>query len=391
VSDARRPPAERRQERGATPGWRGASPGEPLGHLRPRTYKAPLEVRLKRRTRRLRQLHGFLIEELGERLRVPLATRIAALRHGFSSLHWRLYELDRNDPRDYLPTFADLDFGLGRPHVVALRDKLTFALVMGRLGVRHPRALGYVHGGRLSWLGDGPDDRQTGGLADVARRRGGLVVKPVAGAAGNRVVLVTVEGGSLRANGDPCEERFLDAMVEDADGLLVTELASQGRYAATIAPAAVNTVRLLTMWDQGRPFVAEAAHRFGLPRTYPIDNFHGGRGGLSAPIDLDSGVLGPAATLAAGGTLQRFETHPDSGTPIAGVPVPRWAEVVAEALRVAGRLPHLPYVGWDLVVNEEEASFLEANTPPGTLVWQVHGGLLRDPRVRRACAALGLR
>lgn len=347
-----------------------------------------LELRLKRRTRRLRQLHGFFLEELGDRLHVPLASRLRALRHGFSSRHWRLYDLDRNDPGDYLPSFADLDFGLERPSLFALRDKLAFSLVMAHLGARSPRALGFISEGRLLFLGD-PADR-TDSLALLALRHGGVVVKPLAGVAGQRITLLTVADGALFANHQPVDDTALATLVAQGDGLLVTELALQGRYAEAIAPRSVNTVRLLTMWDEGLPFLAAAAHRFGLPRTYPIDNFHGGKGGLSAPVDLDTGIMGSAATLSEHGELVHFTAHPDSGASIAGGTVPGWPDVVAETLRVAGSLPQHPYVGWDLVVTDEGASFLEANAPPGTLVWQVHGGLLCDPRVRRACAALGL-
>jgi len=372
-----------------------AAPSDDPAGSRPATrrrrYKAPLEIRLKRRTRRLRQLHGFVLEEFGERQRVPLRLRLAALRHGFSSLHWRLYDLDRNDPGDYLPSFADLDYGLDSPHRLALRDKLTFALAMERLEVPCPRALAYVERGRVLDLGA---DEAPGGsptLAALARKHGGVVVKPVSGGAGRGVVLVTCAGETLLANGQPVDDAELARLSAAADGLLVSELVSQGGYAAAIAPRAVNTVRLLTLWDGDAPFVAAAAHRFGLPRTYPIDNFHGGKGGLSAPIDVETGVLGTAATLDADGALQRLGDHPDSGARIAGTVVPGWDAVVATTLRVAWRLPHLPFVGWDLVVTDRGPVYLEANAPPGTLVWQVHGGLLRDPRVRRACARLGLR
>lgn len=358
-----------------------------MGH---RALKEPLEIRLKRRTRKLRQLHGFLLEELRDRLRAPLATRMAALRHGFSTRHFTLYELDHNAPGDYLPSFADLDYGLGRPQLLALRDKLTFALVMDRLGAPHPRVLAYLDHGRLMPVAEPSVPAHVAGLGDLVGRHAGLVLKPIAGFAGNQVVLLTVDGDGIRANGEPVDQAQLAARFASATGMLVTELAGQGRYAREIAPASANTVRFLTMWDDDRPFIAAAAHRFGLPRTYPIDNFHGGKGGLSAAIDLETGELGPGATLSAEGRLQRFAVHPDSGAPIVGVQVPGWAVVAAEVLRVAAALPHIPYVGWDVVVTDEGPSFLEANTPPGTLVWQVHGGLLRDPRVRRACAALGL-
>jgi hypothetical protein len=52
-------------------------------------------------------------------------------------------------------------------------------------------------------------------------------------------------------------------------------------------------------------------------------------------------------------------------------------------LRAAEYFYFSPYIGWDLVVTEAGACFLEANSPPGIAVWQVHAPLLSDPRVRR--------
>lgn len=83
------------------------------------------------------------------------------------------------------------------------------------------------------------------------------------------------------------------------------------------------------------------------------------------------------------GRLCWHERHPESGAAIAGVRVERWAETSATVLAAAARLPEAPAIGWDLVVTDDGCCFLEGNSPPGPFVWQVHGPLLVDPRVRR--------
>jgi hypothetical protein len=111
---------------------------------------------------------------------------------------------------------------------------------------------------------------------------------------------------------------------------------------------------------------------------------------LSARIDLDTGALGPGATLTDTGRLRWHDRHPESGAPIAGARVEGWAATATTILSAAARLPEAPAIGWDLVVTPEGCSFLEGNSVPGLGVWQVHGPLLADPRVRRFYEAHGV-
>lgn len=111
----------------------------------------------------------------------------------------------------------------------------------------------------------------------------------------------------------------------------------EAEYARAIYPASTNTIRVLTMVDPDTndAFPATALHRFGTSRSRPIDNLHAG--GLSAPVDLDTGELGPAVLFPVKGRRRRdiVETHPDSGMPITGVSIPSWAAVLGQILSVA--------------------------------------------------------
>jgi D-alanine-D-alanine ligase-like ATP-grasp enzyme len=51
---------------------------------------------------------------------------------------------------------------------------------------------------------------------------------------------------------------------------------------------------------------------------------------------------------------------------------------------MAAAFPHLPRLGWDLIVTGEgEFTVLEVNAHAGNLTVQIHRPLLREPRVRR--------
>lgn len=108
-------------------------------------------------------------------------------------------------------------------------------------------------------------------------------------------------------------------------------------------------------------------------------------GGLSAPIDVETGELG-AAVLQPEAEVTRSEAHPNSGAKIAGTTVPSWDRIVTQVLDLAGTYGWLwPHVGWDVVVQDDGGSIavLEGELVSGGTDLQAHGRLLADDRVRR--------
>jgi hypothetical protein len=344
------------------------------------------------RTARVRRVYRFLRAELRDGVPIGLRRRARALRSGFTSASWMLYGLDTAEVRDYLPDFVDSDCHHEHPLADTLNNKLVFSRVMRALGMPSPRVLAYIRRGALHHPETGePRTDIAGGLAALLAQHGRLVLKPARGGAGRGVNIVSGGDGRHALNGAPVSFERITAIVADLDRYLVLELVEQAAYAAQMFPHTTNTLRILTLWDveQDRPFVAAAAHRIGTRATIPIDNFHAGRGGICAPIDVDTGTLGAAMTLDASGLRTRLEQHPDTGAQITGIRVPGWPATVARVLDLAGRLPEALLVGWDIVPTEQGPVFLEANIPPGTAVWQVHRPLLADARVRRFYEHMG--
>ena len=350
---------------------------------------------VRRRTPRIKATMSWLSRTariLGEELRpgvpLPLAKRWRAWRSGFGARSYIVYDLDAHMPALYLSDVA-VHFRIDRVNGTfnaIIGNKLAFARVMTLHGFRCPAVHALLDRGTVHYL-DGARSpssaREWLAREQAAGRR--LVLKPVDSGQGQGIVFLDAAPAGFSLNGIRASLDDVEALVVPLRRYLITEFAEQAAYAAAIYPHTTNTVRVLTLWDleAGRPFMAAAAHRFGTARSAPVDNWHGGWGGLSARIDIDSGVLGPGATLSDAGRLCWHDRHPESGSPIAGVRVTGWTDVVATILGAAARLPEAPAIGWDLVVTDEGVCFLEGNSPPGPFVWQVHGPLLADPRVRR--------
>ncbi len=90
-------------------------------------------------------------------------------------------------------------------------------------------------------------------------------------------------------------------------------------------------------------------------------NLH--QGGIGAGVDLDSGL-----TIHAVQRNRFIDQHPDTGTPLVGMRVPYWAEVLRLSRRVSEAVG-LGYVGVDVVVDDEGGPMLlEANARPGLAI-----------------------
>lgn len=325
----------------------------------------------------------------------PLRQHLRGWRLGFFGPSYTLYELETRDPRDYLSDYEVLlRFpAVNDPFNPNVRNKLALSRALSLYGFRTPDVHGLLDRGLVRAL-DG--SAATAPVMEWLERRLGIgerfVVKPAAEGQGRGIMFVSRDASGFSVNGVAAPRAVLAGLLEPLRAYLVTEFIQQAPYAAAIYPDVANTVRVLTVWDleTSRPFIAAAAHRFGTARGGPTDNFHSGWGGLSAAIDLETGVLGPAAMLSPEGRLVRPDRHPDTGAPIAGVRVERWRETVETLLAIAARFPDTPSVGWDLVVARDGPCILEGNSPPQVAVWQVHRPLLTDPRVRSFYTAHGV-
>lgn len=308
-------------------------------------------------------------------LKTPLSQRLSMWRSGYRDASHTLYDLDHK-VSDYLPDTARLEtffINGGFAHSV-LGDKLLFTKLAGEV-LDVPGIVALIERGEVFAEGSITT------LQELSAEHLSLVLKPSEGTRGQGVY--RLEGSTLNGRSTTPDE--LNNLARKLDNYLVTQTVAQAAYAETIFPGATNSVRVLTLVDPDtqEPFVARAVHRFGVADTVPTDNWS--RGGLCANVDLGTGVLsqGVKHIQRTGGRLEWQTHHPDTGAAIEGVTVPRWQEVCRGLTEAVKALPFLIYVGWDVVVTEAGFCVLEGNNNTDLDLLQVHGGLLKDQRVRR--------
>lgn len=338
---------------------------------------------------------------------VPRSKRLRLYRHGFRGRAAHLYDFESHDPEDYLSDVARYvhAYYLNGAWTDAIDNKLLCHLLLNEFDDYRPTAYGLLKGGRLHPIDDAGLPKSDGGTVDQALGRsagpassvadgadwfvnrlqseGHLVCKRFKGGSGKQVLICVCDGGEYAINGEPCSEAHLRSRIDGLEEYLVTEYVEQAEYAADLYPGSVNTMRVLTMYDEeaGEAFVPIATHRLGTARSGALDNFS--QGGLSVGVDRESGRLGPGVQYLPPEPPKRFEAHPDTGETISGVEVPGWERIKLRLLEIADRLSYIPYIGWDIVVTDEgEFSIIEANNNSSAVI-QIHKPLLRDDRVRR--------
>ncbi|MEM4781998.1 MAG: sugar-transfer associated ATP-grasp domain-containing protein [Halalkalicoccus sp.] len=327
---------------------------------------------------------------------LSLSERADYWRRGFLSRSAVLYEFESHGYEEFLTDYEryvktrEINGRFG----YALDNKLLTYGVLCGFDDRLPELHGLIDEGifrPISMGGERGRARPTIEWIEDLPAGGRVVAKWVLGGGGHNVLTIarTVEG--YRLDGEPISRAGLKERLAGLDEYVVTGFAQQTEHAEAIYPEATNTVRAVTMWDSAtdEPFLARAVHRIGTDETAPMDNWT--QGGLGALIDED-GRLGKAVSYPDDGELVWRTDHPDTGARIAGVEIPGWEAIREGLLEVAGSVPYVPYVGWDLVITGAgEFEIIEANNYPGMKSLQVHGPLCADPRVERFYRERGVR
>ncbi len=196
-----------------------------------------------------------------------------------------------------------------------------------------------------------------------------FMIKPYDGLGGQGVAKMTREeaGSALQ---------LLEKLQKEH--LFVEGYVKQNSKISAVCSASVNTIRVMTFGYQGKSRILYACMRFGNGVNH-CDNFH--QGGMGCSVDIETGrLIGNALDK----DLNMFETHPVSGVKFDGFQIPNWEkakEMVLEAALVSDKIH---FVGWDVAITEDGATFIEGNRRPGFDIVQVFSDRGRKD-IMRSC------
>ena len=337
--------------------------------------------RLKKISVWINNTRRLLRKETLSPLHVPLYKRMNPLLTGFLSEASVIYDFRNQNRKLYLSDykrfvktpFINLDFGY------LLDNKLVFDSYFSGMANIIPGE-GLIHKGKIYRDNDVKDAvEEIFRLLDAGTE---LVIKPLSGGGGHGILFLSPEGEEVKINGTLFSREDANTRISSLPNRIFYKRFMQQGFSHRIFPGALNTIRMITMIspETGLPFIPLAVHRFGTAKSRHVDNWSSG--GLSAIIDMGSGILGKAVAYPEHGRLTWHSYHPDTGIEIEGQKIPQWEKIKAEILALAENVSMIPYIGWDVVLSDEKIYILEANTNSDVNLLQVHTPLLSLPGVK---------
>ena len=185
-----------------------------------------------------------------------------------------------------------------------------------------------------------------------------IVLKDPLGQAGRAVLVFDVDYSS---NGALIISFSIDQMISRKieEGYSLAEAyVRQHNILMNLFPDALNTIRITTfLHSNGVVEILYAIIRIGFDK--PVDNFDAG--GISALIDLDTGVVIEKGVFKNPFKNRNLEKHPITNFPILGLQIPYWQDILTMVKSAAMVVPSVRTVGWDVIITDNGPALLEGN------------------------------
>ena len=152
----------------------------------------------------------------------------------------------------------------------------------------------------------------------------------------------------------------------------------QHEQMSSLNPTSVNSVRVVTLCDDGEVKIVGATLKAGGEAGTVVDNLHSN--GVGAAIDVETGVVVGKARDYQDHT---YVYHPVTGVKLVGFAVPYWQEALELIRQTHLDVAECPYLGWDVAITPDGPEIIEINVRPGPKLIQLmdqkpKGKYLRD-------------
>ncbi len=297
---------------------------------------------------------------------VSLPKKIWAWKRGFQSFRIYQYGLTEENYKDFL---SDFDYywlnRINNGYQIWVNDKTTFRYMMEPFKEYLPAyyfAL-FNRAGKLEIqkMWDCPEDIEESveGLCKLLKSKKKLALKPSAGTHGDGFYCLAYEDGHYMANGESLGRNGIAELIAGFKSYyVVTEYIEMHDEIKKIYPKSVNSIRVMVINSNGYdPRIMQSYMRIGSSRTGYTDNV--GYGGICVMVNKDTGEMYQPETIT-NHVFSPCPTHPDTGTPIAGV-VPNWELICTKIKEICRYLAELEYLGFDIAVTNDGFRVIEIN------------------------------
>ena len=137
------------------------------------------------------------------------------------------------------------------------------------------------------------------------------------------------------------------------------EYICQHELMSSLNPSSVNSVRVVTLCDDGQVRVLAAILKSGGSADTVVDNLY--RGGVGASVDVNTGVV---VGVGRDHNRRTYVYHPVTGTQIIGFNIPMWEETLELVRQTHLDVAECPYLGWDVAITPNGPEIIEVNDRP---------------------------
>ncbi len=191
-------------------------------------------------------------------------------------------------------------------------------------------------------------------IADCMVNR--IFIKPTGGMGGSGIFVFDKNstGQYINKSDEFLNAEFLVNKLGKAP-YIIQEGVEQANEINVIYPNSINTLRIVTHYNQGKARLLLSFMRIGYGGK-AVDNV--GEGGLIIKIDLETGKLGEKALSP---NFDEFTQHPDTQFLFSKYQIPFWKEVNDLVLNAAVKFRNISYLGWDIALSKSGPLIIEVN------------------------------
>ena len=140
-------------------------------------------------------------------------------------------------------------------------------------------------------------------------------------------------------------------------GIICQERIQQCKEMSLINSLSINTLRIVTVYNNGHPYILSSILRIGCKKTGFVDNW--AKGGIAIGINRHGGLKQYGFFKPGFGT--KCERHPDSGIVFKQFNVPQYNLALDLAKKAHSTFGDIETIGWDIAITDKGPCFIEGN------------------------------
>jgi len=329
-----------------------------------------------------------------------------ALERGFYPGRIKLYGLNENNYKDYLP---DWNYFMLHPlnHHFKLwvNDKLTLKYVLNSNNCQDtmPQYYLYIENDKqYTYLMDAPAciKKDKDFIFNLLKYKGCLAMKPNSGTSGGLgFIKLELIDDAIYENNKPIGIERYNEIIDNMPNYIVTEYVHQHDELARIWKDSECTLRVImvkepkeNVYDSSKWSCIVSYARFGSSISGGASNLSSG--GIGVGFDFETGEFNDFSIrykkFCADGNTMLYE-HPDTKVRWQGTKLPNWTYVKEKLENICSHISSLSYLGFDVIITNDGMKLCEINTHPACDYEQVMcGPVLAKDNAKKFFVSKGL-